>query len=116
MIRRAFTMRLKRGAIDQYRWHHDHVWPEMIREIEGSGIASMTIFNSGQTLFLFSEITDEGAWDRLWNSETSRKWSAVMEPLMFQTPAGKVEASELTEVFHLATGAGGDLQRAGDAE
>lgn len=116
MIRRAYTMRLKSGAIEQYRWHHDHVWPEMVNEIERSGIASMTIFNSGQTLFLFSEITDEGAWDRLWTSETSKKWSAVMEPLMFQTPEGKVEAGELTEVFHLATAANGHPHQAGHAE
>ena len=107
MIRRAFTMKLKAGALDEYQRQHDRVWPEMVREIERSGVASMTIFHGGAgTLFLMSEITDEGAWDRLWNTEISKKWSAAMNPLMFQTPDGKVEASDLTEVFHLSTTAG----------
>lgn len=106
MIRRAFVMRLKDGAIGEYKRRHDQVWPEMVAEIERSGIGSMTIFDHGQTLFLMSEITDEGAWDRLWNSDVSRRWSAVMEPLMYQTAEGKVDAAELTEIFHLSTGAG----------
>jgi L-rhamnose mutarotase len=116
MIRRAFTMRLKDGAIGEYKRQHDQVWPEMVAEIERSGIASMTIFNRGETLFLMSEITDEGAWDRLWNSEVSKRWSALMGPLMYQTPEGKVDAAELTEVFHLSTAAGHDSHRAGQTE
>jgi L-rhamnose mutarotase len=103
MIRRAFTMKLKPGALPEYQRHHDDVWPEMVREIERSGIARMTICHGDGNLFLFSEITDEKAWDRLWDSEISKKWSKVMSPLMEQTPDGKVAAGELTEVFHLAT-------------
>lgn len=106
MIRRAFTMKLKAGALGEYQRQHDQVWPGMVRQIERSGIASMTIFHGGGTLFLMSEITDEEAWDRLWNTKISQKWSAVMNPLMFQTADGKVEASDLTEVFHLSTRAG----------
>ena len=106
MIRRAFTMKLKPGALPEYQRQHDNVWPEMVREIERSGIARMTIYHGGGNLFLFSEITDEAAWDRLWDSEISKKWSKVMSPLMEQTPDGKVAAGELTEVFNLQTNAG----------
>lgn len=105
-MRRAFTMRLKPGKFDEYKHHHDHIWPELVREIEESGIASITTFRNGDNLFLVSEITDEGAWQRLWTSDVHRKWAELMEPLMNLTPDGMVDAGELTEIFHVGTGAG----------
>src|SRR5687768_7035258 len=68
MIRRAFTMRLKPGGLDEYRRHHDQIWPELVAEIERQGIAQITIFENDPVLFLYSEISDEEAWDRLWHS------------------------------------------------
>ena len=104
MIRRAFTMRLKPNASTEYRHHHDNVWPELVKEIERSGIASITTFQRDQDLFLVSEINNEQAWDRLWNSEIHRKWAEVMEPLMNLRDDGIVDAGELTEIFNLETG------------
>ena len=42
MIRRAFTMRLKPGGLDEYRTHHDRIWPELVAEIERQGIGQIT--------------------------------------------------------------------------
>jgi len=112
MIRRAFTMRLKPGSFDQYKRHHDHIWPELVAEVERSGIASITTFRSGDNLVLVSEINDEAAWDRLWTSEVHRRWAAVMEPLMHLKPDGIVDAGELQEIFHVETNA---AQRAAEA-
>lgn len=106
MIRRAFTMRLKPGKFDEYKHHHDHIWPEMVAEIEKSGIASITIFRNGDNLVLVSEIRDEDAWSKLWNSDVHKRWGQVMEPLMHLTPEGMVDAGELQEVFHISTKAG----------
>ena len=104
MIRRAFTMRLKPGAFAQYKDHHDTIaskWPELVAEIERCGIATMTTFQHGLALFLFSEIQDEEAWSKLWNSPVHRRWAELMEPLMNLLPDGTVDAGELTEIFHL---------------
>src|SRR5688572_2450414 len=104
MIRRAVTMRVKEGSFDEYKDHHDTIatkWPKLVEEIEKCGIASISTFRSGNSLFLFSEIKDEGAWMRLWNSEVHRQWAELMEPLMFLTDDGIVDAGELTEIFHL---------------
>lgn len=114
MIRRAFTMRLKPGAFGEYKHHHDHIWPELVAEIERSGIASITTFRNGDALFLVSEINDEAAWDRLWNSEVHRRWAAVMEPLMHLKPDGIVDAGELQEIFHVETNAADSGAAAGD--
>jgi len=103
MIRRAFTMRLKPSALAEYKRQHDSIWPELVAEIERSGIASITTFQRGLDLFLVSEIVDEQAWDRLWNSEVHRRWAEVMEPLMHLRDDGIVDSGELVEVFHLTT-------------
>jgi L-rhamnose mutarotase len=106
MIRRAFTMRLKADSEAEYRDHHDTIrtkWPALVAEIEQSGIAQITTFQNGLTLFLYSEITNEEAWTRLWTSEVHRKWAELMEPLMHLRDDGIVDAGELTEIFHLET-------------
>lgn len=105
MIRRAFTMRLKPGAMKEYRHYHDNVWPELKEEIERSGIAKITTFEADPVLFLYSEIYDEDAWNKLWTSEIHRKWGKVMEPLM-NFKNGIVDFGELHEIFHLSTAAG----------
>ncbi len=103
MIRRAFTMRLKPDALAEYKHHHDNIWPELVAEIERSGIASITTFQRELDLFLVSEIADEVAWDKLWNSEVHKRWAEVMQPLMHLRDDGIVDAGELNEVFHLTT-------------
>jgi L-rhamnose mutarotase len=105
MIRRAFTMRLKPGAMAEYKRYHDEIWPELVRQIEKDGIAHISTFERDPDLFLFSEIKDEKAWDRLWNSDIHKKWGEVMEQFM-HFKDGKVDFGELREIFHLETGAG----------
>jgi len=109
MIRCAFTMKLKQGAAAEYKDHHDTIhkkWPELVAEIERCGIASITTFQNGLDLFLYSEIKDEGAWMRLWNSDVHRRWAELMQPLMHLRDDGIVDAGQLTEIFRLVTKAG----------
>ena len=108
MIRRAFTMRLKPGGLAEYKRNHDSIWPELVAQIEKDGIAQITIFEKDPVLFLYSEIRDEEAWDRLWHSEIHDKWGAIMDPLMEFIAEGIVDSSPVNEVFHLETGAKGD--------
>ena len=105
MIRRAFTMRLKPGGLAEYKAHHAAIWGDLVAEIERQGIAQITIFEADPVLFLYSEIRDEGAWDRLWHSEIHDKWGAIMNPLMEFNDDGIVDSSELREVFDLHTAA-----------
>jgi L-rhamnose mutarotase len=108
MIRRAFTMRLKPDALAEYKEYHDNIWPELVAEIERAGIASITTFQRDLDLFLVSEIADETAWDKLWNSEVHKRWAEVMQPLMHLREDGIVEAGELNEVFHITVGGAGN--------
>ncbi len=111
MIRRAFTMQLKPGQLAAYRHFHDNIWPELVAEIERSGIASMTIFESDPVLVLYSEIHDPDAWDKLWHTEIHERWSAdAMGPLMMFGDDGLVAASSLREIFHLESRAGAETR------
>lgn len=106
MIRRAFTMRLKPGGLAEYKRWHDEIWPELVAEIEKQGIGQITIFEADPVLFLYSEITDEGAWDRLWHTQIHDRWGELMAPLMNYNADGIVDSSTVNEVFHLETQAG----------
>ena len=101
-------MRLKPGGLEEYRRHHDSIWPELVAEIEKQGIAQITTFENDQDLFLYSEITDVEAWDRLWASEIHAKWAEIMKPLMEFGGDGLVDSTDLREIFHLETIAGLD--------
>ena len=105
MIRRAFTMRLKPGALAQYKEQHDNIWSALVAEIEKSGIATMTTFEADPVLFLYSEIHDEEAWDKLWHSDIHTQWAKIFEPLMQFRPDGIVDSGDLREIFHLETNA-----------
>ena len=80
MIRRAFTMRLKPGGLAEYKDHHDQIWQDLVDEIERQGIAQITIFEADPVLFLYSEIRDEEAWDRLWHTAIHDKLGRDHEP------------------------------------
>lgn len=105
VIRRAFTLRLKPGSFARYKRYHDNIWPELVREIESSGIAQITTFADDLQLFLYSEIYDPRGWDKLWNSRIHDEWAECMKPLMKFRADGKVDAGPLREIFHLETAA-----------
>src|ERR1043166_9365350 len=92
MIRRAFTMKLKPGALPEYKKRHNEIWKELVAEIERCGIAQITTFEADPVLFLYSKIHDE--------------WAKCFQPLMQFRPDGKVDAGELRERYHLETAAG----------
>jgi L-rhamnose mutarotase len=111
VVRRAFTMRLKPDSLLKYKHYHDTIWPELVREIERCGIAQITTFENNLQLFLYSEIYNQKAWDKLWNSKIHDKWGELMEPLMQFGADGKVDAGPLREIFHLETKAGKTLRK-----
>jgi len=102
-MRVTFMMRLKPGALDEYKKRHDDIWPELVEEIRASGIKSMTTVQDGDMLVLFSEVESEDAWDRLWHSDVHMRWAKVMDPLMAIRPDGIVDSKPMNEVFHLDT-------------
>ena len=79
VVRRAFTLRLKPGALDEYVRQHDEIWPELVAELGGQGISELTIFERDGDLFVYCEATDYEAMDRVWASEVHDRWAKVMD-------------------------------------
>lgn len=102
MIRRAFIMRLKPDTIAEYRRHHEKIWPELVAQIEGSGIASVTTFWCESQVVIVSEVTDPQAWERLWTSQVHDRWKQLLAPFVQLADDGAPAASELVEMSHVA--------------
>jgi L-rhamnose mutarotase len=50
----AFRMKLKPGAVDEYRKRHDDIWPELAQLLTDAGIHDYSIFLDEETLHLFA--------------------------------------------------------------
>jgi L-rhamnose mutarotase len=103
-VRKAFALKLKPGAIDQYIYWHDNIWPELQAEIANQGIAEISLFLLDDMIYLFSRVNDEGAWARLWDSEVHRRWGELMSPLMHYRDDGVIDSREMREIWHFTPG------------
>jgi L-rhamnose mutarotase len=45
--------------IAEYKRHHEHVWPEIIQSIKGSGILDMEIYLLGTRMFMIMEVSED---------------------------------------------------------
>ena len=46
------------ALISEYKKHHQHVWPEIIKSIRSSGIEDMEIYLLGSRMFMIMEVSD----------------------------------------------------------
>jgi len=75
----------------------------IVEEIGRLGIARMTAFEADPVIFYYSEILDEGAWDRLWESEVHDRWAELFKTLIAFNDDEQVDARFMDEIFHLDT-------------
>jgi len=104
--RTGFMLRLKPGGLEEYVRRHDVIWPELVAEMAAHGVEQVTIFHVDSKLFIYSEITDADAWQRLWNLDIHLRWAAELEPYLELAENGTPDASDLSEIFHLIPAAG----------
>lgn len=106
MLRYAFTMKLRPGAYPKYKQMHDEIWPELVEVIESAGCVTMSIFESGpERLFLYSEVTDEGAWDKIRSSEVHQRWGEALRDCFVLNDKGEPDLGEWNEMFTLGRAA-----------
>lgn len=103
MQRHAFKMKLKPGAIAEYKRRHDEIWPELQKELREAGISDYSIFLDEETLTLFAtqKLADKNSVSKLPRSPVMQKWWDYMAPLMEVHKDNSPVATPLTEVFHL---------------
>jgi L-rhamnose mutarotase len=103
MKRNAFKMKLKLGAVDEYKKRHDEIWPELTKAHSNAGVFDYSIFfdEESLTLFAFQKLTDDNTADGLKDLEIVKKWWDHMADLMETHPNHMPVFKPLTEVFHM---------------
>ena len=103
MIRHAFKMKLKPGAVAEYKKRHDEIWPELAAELKAAGISDYAIYLDEETLTLFAvlKLSEGNTASALPGKPIMRKWWDYMAPLMEVNADNSPVVRELKEVFHL---------------
>lgn len=106
MKRVAFLIKVRQDKIDEYKRHHQAVWPEMLNALHRNGWHNYSLFMRADGLiFGYLETPEnlEAARAAMRKEEVSAKWQAFMAPLVepLAEPYPGVRTAELEEVFHL---------------
>ena len=106
MKRVGFILKVKEGMLEEYKKHHEAVWPEMLEALERQGWHNYSLFMRGDGL-LFGYFETPGSFqdalDGMAAEEVNDRWQAFMAPY-FEAPDGRnpdESMVELEEVFHL---------------
>lgn len=106
MRRVGFLLKVKQDRIEEYKQHHEAVWPEMLDALRKHGWHNYSLFmGSDGTLFGYFETPNsfQAALDGMSGEAINAKWQEFMAPY-FESPEG-AHADKmmvgLEEVFHL---------------
>ena len=96
-------MKLKPGAVAEYKKRHDEIWPELAVELSAAGVSDYSIFLDEETLTLFAvrKLAAGNTAAALRDLPIVRKWWQSMAPLMETRPDHSPVEVPLREVFHL---------------
>ncbi len=106
MKRVGFLLKVKSDKIEEYKKHHEAVWPEMLAALTRHGWHNYSLFmRPDGLLFGYFETPDSfrQALDGMAGEAINERWQAFMAPY-FESPGGKHAdqmMEELVEVFHL---------------
>jgi L-rhamnose mutarotase len=104
MIRQALYARLTPGAGPEYKRLHDAVpteYPDLAAAIREAGIDREVVFTSDSTLFIYAEVSDPGAYPRLFAKEVHDRWAELFATLMENGPDGKPDVQIMDNIWEL---------------
>jgi len=106
MKRVGFVLKVKQDKIEEYKRHHQHVWPEMLDALRRHGWHNYSLFmRDDGTLFGYFETPGsfQAALDGMAGEEINAKWQEFMAPYFEGIGGAHADEAmiELEEVFHL---------------
>lgn len=103
MEKYAFRMRLKPGAMDDYKKRHDAIWPELVTLLKEAGVSDYSIHLDEETHILFGVLwrTQDHRMDDLPTHAIMQKWWAHMADIMETHDNNAPVTVPLTPVFHM---------------
>lgn len=106
MKRVGFILKVRKDKIEEYKKHHEQVWPEMLAALQRTGWHNYSLFmrEDGQ-LFGYFEAQEsfEASLVGMAKEEINAKWQDFMAPYFEGISGAQADESmvELEEVFHL---------------
>ena len=106
MNRYGFALKVRAGMLDEYRRHHEAVWPEMLDALRRAGWHNYSLFlRDDGLLFGYFETPDslQAAQEGMAREEVNARWQAFMAPYFEDLEGAFPDQGllELEEVFHL---------------
>ncbi len=104
MQRVGFLLQVKKDKLDEYKQHHEAVWPEMLAALRRTGWRNYSLFlRDDGLLFGYFEADEsfQASLDGMAREEINLKWQAFMGPY-FEAISGRPDQNMITleEVFH----------------
>jgi L-rhamnose mutarotase len=106
MKRVGFMLKVRPEKLDEYKYHHQHVWPEMQQALREAGWGNYSLFvRDDGLLFGYVETPDglAAAQARMAEQEVNTRWQEFMASY-FESPNNARPDDmfvELEEIFHL---------------
>jgi len=106
MKRIGFILKVKQDKSEEYKKHHEAVWPEMLEALRRHGWHNYSLFmRDDGLLFGYFETPDsfQAALDGMAGETINAKWQEFMTPYFEGLDGAHADESmmELEEVFHL---------------
>jgi len=102
----GFILKVREDYIDEYKKHHQNVWPEMKTALKSHGWCNYSLFmrNDGLMFGYFEARSSfSESLQGMEKEEINKKWQEFMAPF-FEIPEGAAPDEsmiEIEEVFHL---------------
>ncbi len=105
MKRVGFVFKIKKQHINEYKKHHNSVWPEMLDALKRHGWRNYSIFlKKDGTLFGYfeAEKSFENSLKGMALEKINEKWQIFMKPYFDNIDENRPDEAmiELEEVFH----------------
>lgn len=106
MKRVGFLLKVKQDRIEEYKEHHQAVWPEMLDALRRTGWHNYSLFmREDGLLFGYFETPDSfgSALEGMSREEVNARWQKLMAAYFEDLGGSQADESmvELEEVFHL---------------
>ncbi|MFC4640343.1 L-rhamnose mutarotase [Deinococcus hohokamensis] len=101
----CFLLQVRPERLDEYKTHHQAVWPEMLQALRETGWHNYSLFlrEDGLLVGYFETPDLVAAQQGMAARDVNARWQATMAPF-FEAPGGKNPDEgflRLEEVFHL---------------
>jgi len=102
----GFVLKVKEDKIEEYKQHHEAVWPEMLDALRRNGWHNYSLFlRDDGLLFGYFETPEsfQAALDGMAAEEINARWQDFMAPYFENLEGAHADEGmlELEEVFHL---------------